>query len=185
MPLLLMPNWLGFTGALIVFGILQILVPALEQIDSTRAHELEYEDFIGVVERLAICIAAGLSIPDSLRHAATSRQTPATRQIESALQLYDLGQDLPSVIQGIAVQNSQWTPVVAVLNAGYLHGAPTVGAFDAILEHLYAAGHHKLLTKIRRVSVQSVIPLGCCFLPAFIILTVVPIVASFVSQLDW
>ena len=79
--------------------------------------------------------------------------------------------------------------VVSHLSAAILHGLPFahtdwdwIGAVAEVLE--VHAAEARALRRARRemaartVGVRSVLPLVCCFLPAFILVGVVPIIAA-------
>jgi len=61
-------------------------------------------------------------------------------------------------------------------------GARLVGAFGAVAVELRQQRHATALARAQRVGVWSLLPLGLCFLPAFICLGVVPVVAGVAGQ---
>ena len=61
-------------------------------------------------------------------------------------------------------------------------GARLVGAFNALAVELRQQRHAAALARAQRVGVWTLLPLGLCFLPAFICLGVVPVVAGVAGQ---
>jgi pilus assembly protein TadC len=61
-------------------------------------------------------------------------------------------------------------------------GARLVGAFGAVAVELRQQRHAAAMARAQRVGVWTLLPLGLCFLPAFICLGVVPVVAGVAGQ---
>ena len=53
--------------------------------------------------------------------------------------------------------------------------------FDRWAGDLRQARHDRAANRVRRAGVWVVLPLGCCFLPAFLLVTVVPLVVALVA----
>lgn len=64
-------------------------------------------------------------------------------------------------------------------------GSRLAQSLRAIADSERAAAHHRAVEDARRVGVYAVAPLGLCFLPAFILLGVTPIVAGTIGQLTF
>lgn len=62
-------------------------------------------------------------------------------------------------------------------------GSRLATSFRAIADAQRADAHSRAIENARRVGVYAVAPLGLCFLPAFILVGVTPIVAGVVTQL--
>ena len=184
-PLVAFPSWVGLVTSAAVGIALYQLVPRLTAMESRKAQKVATADLMAVLEGLTLCLSAGLSIPESMKWVAESRSTLAHRQLFGALQVYELGQDLPTALGGLERLDSQWALMCRILSSAHLSGAPVVAAFDSLLEYLHEEEQSEIATRIRALAVKSVLPLGLCFLPAFLLLTVVPLIAQFISQIDW
>ena len=62
-------------------------------------------------------------------------------------------------------------------------GAPLADSLRRVANDLRLARRAELLAKARVLGVRAVLPLGLCFLPSFVLLGVVPVVASLIGQL--
>lgn len=72
-------------------------------------------------------------------------------------------------------------PLVRVI-ARCLHtGAPLAGALDRLAADLHAERRFQVERRARSVGVRAAAPLGLCFLPAFLLVGVVPVVAGIAS----
>ena len=184
-PVVAFPSILGLALCAAVMFTLYSVVPRLDAADKIKRKSVSALDLVVVLESLVLGLSAGLSIPASLKLASASRHTIAHRQLSGVVQLYEMGQDLPTALIELTTIDGQWTLICGILAAAHLSGAPVVEALDAMLEHLREEAQSEVTTRIRSLAVKSVLPLGLCFLPAFFLLTVVPLVASFLMQVHW
>lgn len=73
-------------------------------------------------------------------------------------------------------------PIAAAMVRSAETGAPLADALRRAGGDLRQARRAALLSRARVVGVMSVLPLGLCFLPAFVLLGVVPVVVSLVGR---
>ena len=57
-------------------------------------------------------------------------------------------------------------------------GAPVAAVVERLADELAAAGRAEVEDRARAVGVRAAVPLGVCLLPAFLLLGIVPLVAS-------
>jgi len=184
-PIVAFPSFSGLALAMGVAVTLYWIVPRLNERENRKQTKVSATHIVDVLEGLTLCLAAGLSIPQSMKYVGASRDSLAHQQLLSAQQVYELGQDLPSALKQLANADSQWTLICGILSSAHLSGAPVVASFDSLLEYLREEAQSEISTRIRSLAVKCVLPLGLCFLPAFLLLTVVPLVAQFIAQMHW
>jgi pilus assembly protein TadC len=61
-------------------------------------------------------------------------------------------------------------------------GAPVAETLTRLADDSRAAARVAAVTAARRVGVQVVAPLGLCFLPAFVLLGIVPVIAGLAAD---
>lgn len=131
-----------------------------------------------VADLLATALAAGLGPADALRTVVQASGLPARTVLEPVALALELGLD-PAVA---------WAPLVrrggaaGRLGRAFLRSAAT-GAPLAATAAALADGERERLrwaaeAAARRAGVRAVGPLAVCFLPAFVLVGVVPLVAS-------
>ena len=162
-----------------------MVVPHLNSRETKKRKKATATDLVEVLDGLTLCLSAGLSIPQSMKHVGGSRDSLAHRQLSDAQQVYEIGQDLPSALTQLAHADEQWTIICGILSSAHLSGAPIVASINSLLEYLREEAQSEISTRIRSLAVKCVMPLGLCFLPAFLLLTVLPLVGSFIAQLHW
>lgn len=128
---------------------------------------------------LALCLAAGMTVPDSA--AATARSAPPqlARVLGRGADLLALGADPATA----------WSPppgsvtpqIAALLRLARRSGASGAALADGVTELAADCRHdasHAAAAAAERAGVLIAGPLGVCFLPAFVCLGIVPVVAG-------
>jgi len=184
-PLVAFPSVLGILTSFVVFMVLYQVVPFLNRQDVAKHKRIQTQDLLAVLEGVTLCLSAGLSIPQSMKYVGTSRESLAHQQLLSAWNVYEIGQDLPTALSQLEDLDPQWSLICRILSSTHVSGAPALAACDSLMEFLREETQSEMSTRIRSLAVKSVLPLGLCFLPAFLVLTVVPLVAQFIAQVQW
>jgi len=137
----------------------------------------------GTLDLLAACLRAGLPVPTALAAVADLAPTGASDALRSASGLLALG----------AGPEEAWAPVRARPDLGELAVAAIRTARSGTV---FAAAAAELAGRLRddlaveaeeraeRAGVVLALPVGLCFLPAFLCLGVLPVVLGLVAGLD-
>jgi Flp pilus assembly protein TadB len=144
--------------------------------------EISADDVPMVLDLVGGCLAAGVSWPDSLDAAARARGGPlgmACARVATALrsgapaeEAYIGWLDVPELAP--AARRALRTARSGAAAADELHRTAA---------RLRAQRRSETQHRVRRASVWLVVPLGLCFLPAFVLLSVVPLVIGLVPAL--
>jgi pilus assembly protein TadC len=166
-------------GALVGVGVDRWL-RRLEPLASRRRRERIAADLPIAAEILAACAVAGANVQDALAVTADTVGGPLggyLRQVEHRLRL---GTDPQLAWQASA----DVEPMLAVTITRSLDsGAPLADALLAVADRLRARHAALVRERVRAVGVRAAAPLGLCFLPAFVLVGVVPVVVSFARML--
>lgn len=135
----------------------------------------EITDF---VQSLLLLLRAGYSQPKALQYLLndSSELRPELAQVFGQV---TNGQSWLIAGQQLIKDDFRWRYVIGLLDLSIRSGAPIVPGLQNLLTELYEQEKAERLLSIRSVAVRSTLPLGLCLLPAFIILTVVPVVYVF------
>ena len=82
-----------------------------------------------------------------------------------------------------ALVSEIWAPAASSLTLAATAGVPPSGILVRAAADHRAAHAEALDTALARLGVRLVLPLGLAFLPAFVLLTVVPLVVALAGQL--
>jgi pilus assembly protein TadC len=133
------------------------------------------EDVPVVVELLAGCLAAGLALPEALT-AASIAGDPVTRDACLAAAAA-LRRGAPAREAWQAWYADPWLEPVARTTARTTQsGAAVAEDLRRVAARLRARRHSRVQQRVQQASVLAVIPLGLLFLPAFVLVAVVPMV---------
>jgi Flp pilus assembly protein TadB len=135
-----------------------------------------------VVDLVAGCLAAGASLPDAL--------DAASRAAEAVLRAACLA--VATALRSGAPPEEAWrswladpwlAPVARTAVRTSLTGAAAAADLSRTATRLRARRRAAAQHRVRQASVWLVVPLGLCFLPAFVLVAVVPLVVGLVPSL--
>ena len=128
------------------------------------------------VELLAVAAHAGLTVAGALAAVAPHVDGALGWSLGHAADAAGRGQRLAAALAELADDlGAPVRPLAAVLTAAARDGDPLAPALDRLAESLRRARRHRAEVAARRLSVQLLPPLVLCVLPAFALLTVVPL----------
>jgi Flp pilus assembly protein TadB len=133
-------------------------------------------------ELLAACLAAGATIQTATAAVARAVGGPLGEDLESVLRSVQLG-SAPVLAWTAAALDPELAPLALALARASRGGVPAAevlnGAADDLRDQRRAQGS----AAAQRVGVHAVGPLALCFLPAFVLLGVVPVVMGLAGHL--
>lgn len=167
-------------GALVAVGG-AIALGWLEPGATRTARQRRIADAPQALDLLASCLAAGLPVRAALRAVVEVVDGPLGEDLAQVLRLTDLGHDDVSAWRTLA-RHPQLGPAALDLARSVETGSLLV---ESLLVHAEVARedrHGQVEAAARKVGVRSVMPLMVCFIPAFLLIGIVPTVASSVMN---
>ena len=128
-------------------------------------------------ELLAICAQAGLNIPLALVRVAARTRGRLGEELRRATREMDFGVTRREALEGLAARNqvSELTAFVAVLTSADKFGTKVTSSLSVFASDLRSKQRRAAEEQARRAPVKLLFPLVFLILPAFILLTVVPL----------
>jgi Flp pilus assembly protein TadB len=140
------------------------------------------DDVAVVVDLVAGCLAAGASLPDALDAAAVA--AGETMRADCHAVAAALRSGVPPDEAWRAWLTDPWlAPVARTAVRTSQTGAAAAEDLRRTATRLRAKRRAAAQHRVRRASVWLVVPLGLCFLPAFVLVAVVPLVVGLVPSL--
>lgn len=168
----------GVGAAVASFVVLGRLLDAGEE----RRRASFTADLPQVCDLLVSCLQAGLPLPSATAAVTSSLRCPLTEELDEALAKIALGIDEARVWGELAVH-----PPLVAFGRELSRGAATGVALTQRIAELGAEARRVAAAAVevraRRVGVHSVMPLMLCFLPAFVLLGLVPVIGGFIANL--
>jgi pilus assembly protein TadC len=146
--------------------------------DTRGAHEAtvgEIDDPVVVLDLLDVALTAGASVPHALRAVGEVVKGRDGAALERAGTALVLG---ASWRASWSEAPSHLSPVVECLESTWSTGAPSGPALRARAAALRRDSRRAAREAAARLGVRLVLPLGLCFLPAFVLLGLVPLMLS-------
>jgi Flp pilus assembly protein TadB len=169
----------GVAGAVIGF------VPRLET-RSVRLHrERMAADLPLGVDLLAACLAAGRPPDQALGAVCSAVGGPLATELGVVSVRLRLGADPVGLWRDVARHPSPLTPLGRTMARSIETGAPVVDGLRLLAADLRRHRRATTEQRARQVAVRAAAPLGLCFLPAFVLVGVVPAVVEAFAALSW
>ena len=185
-PLALLAGWafaggwggfaLGAVAAFVVHGV----VDRAEPVARRREREAVRRDLPVLVLLLATALRGGSATAVAARRVCEALPGPAAGRLAVVGEQLALGVDPERVWAALAV-DPELAPLGRAMALAQRTGAPVATVLARLADELAAAGRADTEDRARAVGVRAAVPLGVCLLPAFLLLGIVPLVASLVS----
>lgn len=134
------------------------------------------------LDLLAACLSAGAMLDSALAAVAVAFDGPIGAVLADAARLTALGAP-PEDAWSAALRDQRWAPVARAAIRAHHSGAALTDVLNRAASDLRRDLRTQAEAAAARASVKAVLPLGLCFLPAFLLLGVVPVVAGFTTSL--
>lgn len=138
------------------------------------------------VDLLAVCAQAGLSVAMSLKRVSARVPDALGRELQRTLEEVDLGVPRARALDQLAKRNRvpELESLVGVLTNAERFGIGVSGSLQTFAEEVRTRRRQAAEEQARRAPVKMLFPLVFLILPAFILLTVVPMLLSAFSSLS-
>lgn len=141
-----------------------------------------------LLDLLAGVLAAGAPLESAIAGVAAAVRTHGNDAMRHAVEplsrvgrLLQLGSE-PAIAWAWLQPIPGYGPVADCGRRCAASGARLAGALAAVADDLRARHQVQALARAERVGVWSLLPLGCCFLPAFVCLGVVPVIIGVAGE---
>ena len=175
----------GLLGALLGIACIVVIPRAARRLESraarTRREELERQAPL-LADLMAAILASGAPMRFALATAGDAIGSPMTEAIRPVVAAIDLGAE-PTAAWGSVSTVAALEPVAAAVIRSAESGAPISTVLTRIAEDMRRDRHSAVEVAARSAGVRAVAPLAACFLPAFLLMGVVPVVASLAGDL--
>lgn len=149
----------------------------------TPAHTASRSEILQALEIIRLGISSGMTIGDALQHAQKSSPQATSKELDLGLNQFRMGFPLSRGLEEIAIANPGWRSISDALITSLHSGSPIADQLADVEFVLQSSIDTEKLKRIKSVAVKSVLPLGMCFLPAFMLLAVIPIVAGLIGEI--
>ena len=182
---LLLPLPIGLPLGLAAAATGPRLLRRLEPQRERRARERLLQDLPLALDLLASCLAGGAPLPGAARAVAVALPGPVGSRLATVAAALDVGSPPAEAWMHLCGTSTgdPLEPAARALARAADGGAPVAHAVSRLAADARADSAARDEEAARRVGVLVVAPLGLCFLPAFVLLGVVPVVVGLAAPL--
>lgn len=170
---------IGSAAATVTYLGLDRFEPASER----RRKERLATDLPVAVDLMAACLRSGTTPTAAAEAVARGIGGPVGAALDEVVALLRLGGDPVESWTSLA-RDPVLAPLGRAVGRAMSSGAPVVTALEHVALDAREQRRSTAEEAARKVGVKAAAPLGICFLPAFVLLGVVPVVAGIASNID-
>ncbi len=159
------------------------LLGRLEPRADRRRSEQLARDLPLALDLLAACLTGGASLADAVRAVAGAVPGPCCTRLEQVAAALAVGSPAAEAWQALGAGDPVGASAARALARSGDGGAPVAQAVCRVAAEARAEALARGTRAARRAGVLAVAPLGLCFLPAFVLLGVVPAVVGLATPL--
>jgi Flp pilus assembly protein TadB len=171
----------GAAAAAAAFVVLRRLEPAATR----RRRERLAADLPTAVDLLGACLHVGRPPDDALRVVAAAVGGPVGHDLGVVTARLALGADPVGVWREIGAQPGPLAPLGRTMARSLQTGAPLADGLRLLAFDLRGRRRAAAEQQARSVGVRAAAPLGLCFLPAFVLIGIVPSIAGAFAAMSW
>ena len=136
------------------------------------------------IDLFVLAAGSGRPVPAAVAAVATRATGPVGEQLRRAARRIELGERAAEALHGVsATLGDPVGPLITALVASDLEGTPLVPALERLAAEARLDRRRRAEEAARKVPVKLLFPLVCCTLPAFALLTVVPLLVGVLGSL--
>jgi type II secretory pathway component PulF len=133
-------------------------------------------DLVACCDLLAVAATAGCSLHQAVVAVGHSGTGPVARALAGAGQDVDRGTPLVQAVESLTDRAGvDARPLVSALVVAAGSGTPVAPALQRLADAERRRGRRAVEARVRRLPVLLLVPLVTCILPAFVVLTLVPV----------
>ncbi|TCC54045.1 type II secretion system protein [Kribbella capetownensis] len=168
--------WGVLLAALVYYGVPRAL-SRLEPAESKQRAAQIGRDLPLAVDLLAACLRGGRPPQQALGVVATAVRGPLAELFTKVAHHLALGADPADAWAHLRTEPA-CAPVARAIDRSIRSGAPLSKTLEHLADDTRQSHQHAADQRARAAESRSALPLGLCFLPAFILLSIVPTIAD-------
>jgi Flp pilus assembly protein TadB len=158
-----------------------VVVGRLEPAGARRQREALERQAPLTIDLVAACLASGATLEASAAAAADAVGSPTSDLLEAAVAAQRLGAPAADAWSAVA-RHDALAPLARAVVRAHDSGAPVSDVLARAAARARARHRARVEARVRTAAVRLTGPLGLAFLPAFVLLGVVPVVASWIGS---
>lgn len=175
---------LGWIVAVGAFVGVWVTIGRAEPASARREREQMARELPQVIQLIGLVLASGGSLGEAIRQVAAAFPGPAVEPLRRAEARLAVGMAAADVWLELAAQPGLERVGRALCRAEG-SGVPIAAMVQGLGVDLAREERARTEDAARTVGVRAAVPLGLCLLPAFLVIGIVPVIASALTSLQW
>ncbi|MGI5485220.1 type II secretion system F family protein [Microtetraspora malaysiensis] len=171
----------GAVAGVLVAGGAWAIARRRESADVRRRRERMAADLPFAVDLIVACLRAGQPVIGAVDAVAEALGGPLGERLSWVAGQMRLGAE-PEAAWGALAQDPSLAPLARAMIRAVRRGAPVAEVLTRLADDARQAARASSSAAARKAGIQAVAPLGLCFLPAFVLLGIIPVVAGLAAQ---
>ncbi len=167
-------------GGVVALGVVRLL-RSLDDGGAAQREERLAAQAADAADMLAACVASGAPLERAAAEVARALGAPAGDLLRAAAAQLAMGAAPERAWDELAAQ-APTAPIARTIVRSMDSGAPLADALTTCAAELRDVRRARIDAMAKSVAVKAVGPLGLCFLPAFLLIGVVPLVAGLLTR---
>ncbi|MEV4390498.1 type II secretion system F family protein [Nonomuraea sp. NPDC049607] len=179
---LLIGGFAGIAVALLLTPATALILHRREPPHSRQEREQITADLPFAADLMTACLLAGQPVTAATDLAATTIGGPLGQRLAWVSSQLRLGAD-PEPTWATLTRDPALSRLSRAMSRAAQTGAPLADVLTRLADDARDAARAASLAAARTVGVKAVAPLGLCFLPAFVLLGIIPVIAGLASTI--
>ncbi len=172
----------GVAAALLLTPVAAVILHKRDPPELQRDRRRIAADLPYAVDLMAACLLAGQPVTAAAQASATAVGGPLGDRLSWVSAQLRLGAD-PEPTWAFLAREPAMAQLSRAMGRAAQSGAPVADVLNRLADDARDATRAASVAAARSVGVKAVAPLGLCFLPAFVLLGIVPVVAGLASAI--
>ncbi|NHC44345.1 type II secretion protein F [Motilibacter sp. K478] len=169
-------------GTLVAAGAYRLLADPRLALDRAGLAR-ESGDAVAAADLLAACLAAGCPLEPAVLAVADAVGGPVAGTLREAVLAVRLGADRRTAWLAAGTARPALAPLARAVSRSATSGAPLAPTVSRVADEQRAERRWRAEAAAARVGTRAALPLALCFLPAFVLVGVVPVVLGVAGPL--
>ncbi|MFI7419214.1 type II secretion system F family protein [Nonomuraea sp. NPDC049684] len=179
---LLVGGLAGIVAALLLAPVIALILHRKEPPQSRQEREQITADLPFAADLMTACLLAGQPVTAATDLAATTIGGPLGQRLAWVGSQLRLGAD-PEPTWATLAKDPALSQLSRAMSRAAQTGAPLADVLTRLADDARDTAKAASLAAARTVGVKAVAPLGLCFLPAFVLLGIIPVIAGLASTI--
>ncbi len=171
----------GFVAGTALAGLVLVASRRREPLEARRGRARMVGDLPFAADLMVACLRAGQPLGGAVEATAAALGGPLGERLAHVGAQIRLGAD-PDTAWAALGDERHLGPLTRAVRRATAGGAPVADVLTRLADDARHEARAAAAAAARKVGVQAIAPLGLCFLPAFVLIGIIPVIAGLAAE---